>query len=504
LFLVFDVDGQQKTRIKIPIDKDRNVIASYLWDLSQIVLFPGDAVNYHVEAFDNDLLNGPKKGLSENYALVIPSISERYKTQDQSIKDHLNEIEGISSENLGFENYFEDVRREVLRTEELNWERKQELDSVLRTQESQIEKISELSGKLLDDIDELNEEGRFGEEIAQKVKEIRKLVEDVIAPDLREALADITKEKEGAEAEDLAESLKRFIEQHNKFQKQLDRTIQLLKQVQAEQQLNSLVRRSLELADNQKQINAEIGRKQFGINDQKQQGSMRHEIESITETLEQLADRIKPISRQTSSRLKKEYNKLEDNSLGNQMLDMVKQMRLKSSRVEKIGKGLEEELGEFASSMESIRGEFIAQQKKSLTSDLRILIQNLLALSHRQEELFNDLFKVDDQSMIDASEDQMTLFKSIEIVANKLGEVSRRTMSLEFGLRSSFGYVIKSVKEAASSFGQRDVQKAKKHQWEALIHINETILLIRQSISNLENASMPSSFGEAMQKMLGM
>ena len=68
----------------------------------------------------------------------------------------------------------------------------------------------------------------------QKVKEIRQLMEDVVSPDLREALSKLRNKIEDSEAEDLAESLKRFIEDQIKFQSQLDRTIELLKQVMAE------------------------------------------------------------------------------------------------------------------------------------------------------------------------------------------------------------------------------------------------------------------------------
>ena len=110
----------------------------------------------------------------------------------------------------------------------------------------------------------------------------------------------------------------------------------------------------------------------------------------------------------------------------------------------------------------------------------------------------------ENRTMVVASEKQMALFKSMEIIINNLTEIGRRTMSLEFGLKTSFGYAIKGIKDAASHFEQRDLHRAKKSQWDALVQINETVLMLRKSLSNLESASMPSSFGEAMQKMLGL
>ena len=504
LFVVYDINGSQKKRMRVSIDPGQNIHANFLWDLSKIVLMPGDKINYYAEAFDNDGRVGSKKGRSKSFVVNVPSIGERYEKRDRLIRDRLKEIEEISSKNVGLEEYFEDVRRELLRTEELTWERKHELDSVLKTQEDQVGKINELSGKLGENTQAINEDYPYRKKTAEKVKEIRQLMENVIAPELREVLANIRNKIDDAEAGDLAESLKRFIEDQIKFQSQLDRTIQLLKQVKAEQQLNSLVRRSFELSKVQKQINKKVNNKEFGATEQKQQDFLRHEIKSVGESVEQLADQMESIDQQASSRLKSEAIQLEKNDFRRRMLEMVKQMSSKSSQVKKIGKGLEEDIEKFSSAMESIRGEFIAQQKDSLKRDFHNVIHDLLVLSHRQEELFSDFSIGEDRTMVVASEKQMALFKSMETIINNLTEIGRRTMSIEFGLKTSFGYVIKEIKKAASHFEQRDLQRAKKSQWDALVQINETVLMLRKSLSNLESASMPSSFGEAMQKMLGM
>ncbi|MEE3232703.1 MAG: hypothetical protein VX294_00925 [Candidatus Latescibacterota bacterium] len=504
LFIVFDVNGSQQNRMKISINPGQNVLVNYLWDLSNTVLMPGDKINYNAEALDNDGRVGSKIGRSKGYVLSVPSTEERYEKRDRLIKDRLKEIEDISSENIGLEEYFEDVRREVLRTEELTWERKHELDLVLKTQEGNVGKINELSGKLVENIESINEEDPYGNKIAQKVKEIRQLMEDVVSPDLREALSKLRNKIEDSEAEDLAESLKRFIEDQIKFQSQLDRTIELLKQVKAEQQLNSLVRRSLEISKTQKKINEKVDRKELGMAEQKQQGFLRHELQSVGESIELLANQMESINRETSSQLKSQSGQLEKNDFGSRMLEMVKEMRSESSQVRKIGKGLEEDIGKFASAMESIRGEFIADLKDNVSRDLHTTIQDLLLLSHRQEELFRGFPIVEDLAMVASSEEQIALFKSMEVIVDNLAEIGRRTMSLEFGLKTSLGYAIKGVKEAASYFGQRDLEQAKNSQWDALVYMNETIVMLRQSLSNLESASMPSSFGEAMQKMLGL
>ena len=504
LFIVFELDESAKTRDRVPISSSRNILTNYSLDLSKVTLMPGEKIKYYAEVFDNDSIAGPKISHSKYYFLRTPSIKEDYIKRDRLIQERLDEIMEMSSKNSGMEKYFEDVRREVLRSEELTWERKHELDSVLKSQEAQVKKINEFSDKLTENMETINEENSFDKKIAQKVRKIRNLMDEVIASELREALANVRNKIEAFEAEDLAESLDKFIEDQITFQRQLDRAIQILTEIKVEQELNALVRRSLESYKIQKQINEKVEEKELGVSEQKQQGFLRNELQSISRSIGQLTNNMEPVNRQVSSRLESQSGQLKKHNFENRMLEMVKNMRSKSSQVKKIGKKLEEDLGIFSAGMESIRGEFIAKQTESINRDLTSVRRNLLVISHKQEELFSLFSSAGDSATILVSENQMALMNSLKITINNLAEISRRTMTLEAGLKFSLGHALKGMNKSVISFGQRDLQQAKEFQWRTLVSLNEAIVLLGQSLSNLEQSSMSSSFGEAMQKMLGM
>ena len=58
--------------------------------------------------------------------------------------------------------------------------------------------------------------------------------------------------------------------------------------------------------------------------------------------------------------------------------------------------------------------------------------------------------------------------------------------------------------DAALRLGQRDVQGARHPQRKAMRYLNETVLLLRESLDNLAKAQTPSAFAEAMQQLLGL
>ena len=106
----------------------------------------------------------------------------------------------------------------------------------------------------------IDEKGLGNSELFEKLEEIRQLMAEVAAPELQEALRELQEAMEDPDPQALAESLKQFSEDQEAFQERLDRTIELLKQVRAEQQFEAVVDQASELAERQRAINSDVER----------------------------------------------------------------------------------------------------------------------------------------------------------------------------------------------------------------------------------------------------
>ncbi len=66
----------QETRVPLPREDGRRNRGTYTWDLNTLKVKPGDRITYHVEARDNDTVEGPKRGVSRTQTLRIYSAAE--------------------------------------------------------------------------------------------------------------------------------------------------------------------------------------------------------------------------------------------------------------------------------------------------------------------------------------------------------------------------------------------------------------------------------------------
>ena len=76
--LVFQSAGAKEERIALstPAAPAKRLRGTYLWEIAPLKLRPGDKVSYHLEAKDNDAVDGAQKGVSATQAIKIFSAAE--------------------------------------------------------------------------------------------------------------------------------------------------------------------------------------------------------------------------------------------------------------------------------------------------------------------------------------------------------------------------------------------------------------------------------------------
>ncbi len=495
IVLVYRVNNGSEQRRALPINPQREVLVSHIWDLSAANLLPEDRIYYHLEALDNNQVAGPQKGQSRQYVLRFPSLYELYSEADQAQEEQLSSLDELAAEGQAHQEYIERVRRELLKSEELSWEQKKELESTLAAEAERARAVEELAAELEKTIDSMQDEGTGSEELLDKLDHIRELMGDIATPEMQQALAELQKAATDPDPRVLAEALKRFNEDQQAFQQRLDRTIALLEQVRTEQQLRAIVEQAAELARRQSQINRELADGQSGLRQQLQEGSLQRDTERLAEQLQELSDSTAEQNPALSEQLAHRAEDVETKALSERMRQMVRQMRAKSpSAAQQTGQALAADLDALAEDLQQMQDEYLAGEKDQLSRELRRAMRDLVQLSQRQESLFGDA----------RAQDQFALMQGTSHVVERIAAVGRRTLALAPNLSATIGYALREMHDAAQRLGQRDVQGARHPQRKAMRYLNETVLLLRESLDNLAKAQTPSAFAEAMQQLLGL
>ena len=493
--LVYRVNNGSEQRQRLPINPQREVLVSHVWNLSAANLLPEDRVFYHLEALDNNRVSGPQKGRSRQYVLRFPSLYELYSEADEAQGEQLSTLAELAADGQAHQEYIERVRRELLKSEELSWEQKKELEATLAAEAERARAVEELAAELEKTIDAMQAEGTAAEQLLDKLDHIRELMGAIATPEMQQALADLQKAASNPDPQALADALKRFSQDQQAFQQRLDRTIALLEQVRTEQQLRAIVEQAAELARRQHQINRELAAGQSGLRQQLQEGSLQRDTERLGEQLAELSAATAEQKPAFAEQLVRRAEHLAHAALAERMRQMVRQMRTQSQgAAQQTGQALAADLDSLAEDLQQLQDEYLASEKDQLSRALRRALRDLVQLSQRQERLLAEA----------SAQEQFALQQGTGQVAERVAAVGRRTLALAPDLRATIGYALRYMHDAAQRLGQRDAQGARNPQQQAMRYLNETVLLLRESLDNLAKAQTPSAFAEAMEQLLGL
>ncbi len=502
--LVFRLNDGPEERLSLARDAGRQVLVRHLWDLSARDLLPEDRITYHAEVLDNDVVTGPKKAVSAEFVLRFPSLYERFGEASIEQRQSMESLQQLAEQEAEALETVERLRREVLRTEELTWEQRQELESTLAAEENRARQVEELAREMTQTMAQLEEGGLSSSEILEKMDEIRDLMAAVASPELLEALQAMQQALEEPNPEQLAEALRQFVQDQEAFQQRLERTLSLLRQVQAEQRLLAAAAQAQDLAERQETINEALG-EQDGSRLGEQESTLARDTDRLQQELEGLSDDFADIRQQTAEALQAAAERMEQQDLSGRMQSMEQSLTSGANQqARRQGEGLEQDLARLNHALNGIQAEFDGSQRQQMSQQLRGAMAGLVNLSQGQELLQQEITERRGQTVAEFASRQQALARGVELVVEQIAQVSGQTLALDTGLATTIGYALIRMEEAARRLGQLEARRAAIEGGEAVGYLNEAVLQLRQSIDNISQSSTPSAFGEAMEKMMGL
>ena len=313
----------------------------------------------------------------------------------------------------------------------------------------------------------------------------------------------------------MRQALEQFKMNQEQFQKNVERTLELLKQVQLEQRMDQLVKMAESLRDQQEKITKNL----------KQDNTI------TTENFKELADRQK---RQTNSTNNLEKN-LED-FLNEPRLDKFKDSKMslemargqmKSSGMRnkvksaeqnmnggnknessKSSEQLSEEFEKLKSTLAKAQEQMLNQSKKDIQEKMQAITQKMLNLSYEQERLARETDKAStlNDSFKDLSVEQAHTLENFQKMVSDLVQLSKETFFIQPGISRSLGKSQTGMNKTLDELSERDKSQASRYQSQALSGLNEGLLQMIQSMSQLAQSQSGTGFEqfmEQLQKMAG-
>jgi len=502
-------------RFRLPFEKDfrevtlesgdmgANAEGNYTWHLSETGLLPDDVVKYNLVVYDNDMVNGPKMGISETGLVRVPSMTDYLTDSIEERERGIERLREMSRSATEDDEVLDEVRRNIIDGESLDWSDRNALEEAGNRMERMRENLKGLSDELKKAVERLSEKDMGTLETLEKYRKISELMDEIVEGDLKEALRRLTQVSVQLDPG----RLKRVIDEHKvtmeKLKKKLDRIISLLEQVKAIQRFEMAKKLVEEMAFKEAELSARYRRDPESPGLSREQEKLASEAESLTEEL-------KAAARELRERFDLKTEAFEEyvDSLG--LSDAMKDAarNIAEGRGRKAEEALDRsnmKLSELLERMDMLEEAMRAANTGEMRMRLFTALTDLLAVSRKQEMLLAEIGEggFSGDGTVSPAERELEVIDALTKAERSLESFGELAVEVS-GVFSHLMTIVKATMEGAvDAFAVGDSARGAGIAGSALKDLNNSIHILTMFISNREGGGkgMPGDLIQQLQKI---
>ncbi len=504
-YKILDNNGneQDNKKLEIKYNGKKNTSFKYFFDVASINLKPGNSIKYYFEVFDNDEINGAKSAKTRFFEFKKKTEEEFEKEEQDNEEDIKQNLDDIVKKTRKMQDELKRLKEKLLQKKNPEWQDKKELEKILKKQEELKKMLEEAKKKLDENLKKQQEYKKPNESILEKQEQIQKMFEESLSEEQKDLMEKIQEMMEELNKEEMMDKMEEMSMDQEKVEKQMDRLLELFKQLEVEKEIQETIDKLNELAEKQEKLGEETKKQDKNSDElEKKQEELNKEFEKVKEKLSDLTKKNKKL--ETPKNLAKDNeDKMEeikdDMEKGKEQLEQNKPQNASQAQ-----KSAAQKMKNMAKSLDmQMQGSSQEQHEEDIKA-LRQLLENILTLSFDEESLMdktNGLI-VNSPAYKKILKDQYRIKEDFEIVEDSLQALSKRVTEIETFVIDKVAEIKKGIKGSLDKLeddgkypGTRDFPGAIKEEHGTMKGLNDLALMLDESMQQMQKngSGMPGS-----------
>lgn len=486
------------TALSIPYPRnEKSLTVPYFWDLTRINISPSDKYEFYCEVLDNDIIMGPKSARTQTVSVKLPSLDEVLNESGKQEEEIRKELEEIAKQADQAQKEMEKIQRDLRKDKQPDWQDKKKLEDAIQQQKELQKKLDDVVKKMEDMSKNLQNNNAISRETLEKYQELQQLMKEVQSPELQKAMERIQQAMQQMSQQQLQEAMKQYQFNEEQFKKQIERSLNIMKRLKAEQLTDALTKRAEQLEKKLQELQKQTENTNTSDRDKREelaekQKDMSEEAKDIREDMKKLEDVMKEIQQQMP------MDKLQDakQELGNEQNDMAQDMQEASEEMQKgqtdkssqKQKSAAQKAKQFAQKMKALKKEMKKNLSKEVQKQMQKSISDLLDLSQKQEQLRKNSQQLDPNSAqyTQNAQEQKKMQEQLTTIAQRMAEISQKSMAMTPEMARNIGEAMQKMQQSSEQLSNRNGQQAAQQQGQAMSSMNKAAMQMQQAMQGMK------------------
>lgn len=496
LYFIYKKENGETKKQALPVSKSFTKDQFYhLWNINELGINPGDQIEYYFEVWDNDGVNGPKSTRTATKLYKAPTLEELEKMATESNESVKNSFEDAVKKAQQMQEELKNLQENVLNKKSLNWQDQKQIEQFLNQQKQLEKNIKQLKQENTRKNNQQSEFKELSPELLEKQLQLEKLFEELMTDEMKKLYEELEKLLEQLDKDKVQDALEELYDKQEDLEESLDRSLELFKQLEFDQKLESVMERLDNLSKEEEELSKQTEDKSKNTEDLKEkQSEIDEKFQQVKEDLDALEKLNEELENERQMDDTDEQEKSIEEEMKNSQQELDKNNRKKASGAQKNASQKMQEMKQQLAQMQQSQQQ---QQTQEDIASLRMLLENLVQFSFDQELVMEQMGQTptSDPKYLELGREQKKLQDDAQIIKDSLNALAKRVFQIESFITKEVGDMTDNLKESINNISERKTSFARQNQQFVMTSANNLALMLDEVLQQLQQQSMSQQAG---------
>ena len=445
-----------------------------------------DKIEYYFVVKDNDGVHGAKSSRSKSFVYELPSLTELNEKRDEDQTNAKDQLKDLIKKSAEFKKDIQNLKKEVLNSKSTDWNQMNQVNQLKEERQSLQNELEQLEMKMQESLMEKNQLSEMDQELLDKQEMLQQLLEEVMDDELKDLLNKLEEMMKNQDKNKLEQNLEKLDMKSDDINKQLDRSLEMLKKMQVNEKIDDAVKELKDLSKEQEKLKEDIDKEKLSKEDrEKKQDEINKKFEEIKEDLNEL--------KKLNEELKKPMNLGDQEDMKKEISDELKEAKenLSKSKEKKASENQEKsskKMEQMAQEMEQMQQESNKQQEEEDMDLLRSILESLMTLSFTQEDIMNNFAKVKDKDPFytKLGKSQRRIIDDTKIVEDSLNAIAIRQPKIASFINKELNDINLNFKYGLENVDEHRKRELGNNLQFVMTGYNNLALMLNESLQQMQ------------------
>jgi hypothetical protein len=464
-------------------------------DFSRENLAIEDKIAYYFTVADNDGVNGSKSTQSQTFVYELPTLNELNNKRDETQNQLQSSLADVLKKAERFENEVDRLKKSLAKQNKTDYKNLEQIQQLKQEQNQLQQDLQQIQETLSQSNEEKNQLSEQDKELLEQQELIDQLLNEVMDDDLKKLLDELESLLEKNDQQQLKEETQKLDQSTDDMKKQLDRTLEMLKKMQVNEKIDDAVKELKALAKEQDELKEASENKKLSEEDaSKKQEEINKQFEELKKDLNELnklnEGLTRPMNLSDLEQLKNETTK--DLNEAKSKLDQGK-----SSKAAQNQKSAAQKMQEMADQLAQDKEAANKQQNEEDMGLIRVLLENLIAVSFDQEKTMQSALSVRDTDPYyrKLGRKQRSIIDDTKIIEDSLIALAKRQPKISTFINRELSAIRSNFQLLIDDIDEHKRRELSAHQQLVMTSLNNLALLLNESLQSMQQQAQNQQKG---------